>query len=414
MTERQVSVRMRSYVGLDIGTTKVAAVIAEPDESGALKVVGVGHAPSGGIRRGVVVDLENTVGSIRTAVAEAERMSGVPVRTVTAGIAGEHVRSINSRGVIAVSRGGAEIGPDDVARVVEAARAVAIPGDREVLHVIPQEYVVDDQAGIKNPVGMSGVRLEAEVHIVTGAATSARNVEKAVQRAGLRATSLVLEPLASSSAVLAADEKELGCLLIDLGGGTTDVALFYEGAVRHTAIIGLGGNNVTHDLAVGLRTPTESAEELKIRHGSAVASRVSPEETVEVPGVGGRESKPIPRQVLASMIEPRMEEIFTMVYREVKKNLFSELLAGGVVLTGGGAGLAGVEDLAERIFEMPVRRGIPRGVVGIREAVEDPRYATAVGLVIYARDKDGEEGFDDPRLLTRIAAPVRRWLGEFF
>jgi len=405
---------MRSYVGLDIGTTKVAAVIAEPDETGALKVVGVGHAPSGGIRRGVVVDLENTVGSIRTAVAEAERMSGIPVKTVTAGIAGEHVRSINSRGVIAVSHGGAEIGPDDVARVVEAARAVAIPGDREVLHVIPQEYVVDDQAGIRNPVGMSGVRLEAEVHIVTGAATSARNVEKAVQRAGLRVTGLVLEPLASSSAVLAADEKELGCLLIDLGGGTTDVALFYEGAVRHTAIIGLGGNNVTHDLAVGLRTPTESAEELKIRHGSAVASRVSPEETVEVPGVGGRESKPIPRQVLASMIEPRMEEIFTMVYREVKKNLFSELLAGGVVLTGGGAGMDGVEDLAERIFEMPVRRGIPRGVVGIREAVEDPRYATAVGLVLYARDKDGEERFDDPRLLTRIAAPVRRWLGEFF
>jgi cell division protein FtsA len=405
---------MRSYVGLDIGTTKVAAVIAEPDESGALKVVGVGHAPSGGIRRGVVVDLENTVQSIRTAVAEAERMSGIPVRTVTAGIAGEHVRSINSRGVIAVSRGGTEIGPDDVARVVEAARAVAIPGDREVLHVIPQEFVVDDQAGIRNPVGMSGVRLEAEVHIVTGAATSARNVEKAVQRAGLRATSLVLEPLASSAAVLAADEKELGCLLIDLGGGTTDVALFYEGAVRHTAIIGLGGNNVTHDLAVGLRTPTESAEELKIRHGSAMASRVSSEETVDVPGVGGRESKPIPRQVLASMIEPRMEEIFTMVYREVKKNLFSELLAGGVVLTGGGAGMEGVEDLAERIFEMPVRRGIPRGVVGILEAVEDPRYATAVGLVIYAREKDGEERFDDPRLLTRIAAPVRRWLGEFF
>ncbi len=405
---------MRTYVGLDIGTTKTAAVIAEPDERGTLKVIGVGHAPSAGIRRGVVVDLESTVRSIRTAVAEAERMSGEPVRQVTAGIAGEHVRSINSRGVIAVSRGGTEIGPDDVSRVVEAARAVAIPGDRQVLHVIPQEYVVDEQAGIKNPVGMSGVRLEAEVHIVTGAVTSARNVEKAVQRSGLRAGSLVLEPLASSYAVLAPDEKELGCLLIDLGGGTTDLALFYEGAVRHTAVIGLGGNNVTHDLAVGLRTPTEAAEEIKIRHGSATADRVGAEETVEVPGVGGRDAKPIPRQVLASMIEPRMEEIFTMVYREVKKNLFSELLAGGVVLTGGGACLEGVEDLAERIFEMPVRRGVPRGVTGIREAVEDPRYATAVGLVIYAREKDGEERPEDPRLLNRISAPVRRWLGEFF
>ena len=405
---------MRSYVGLDIGTTKVAAVIAQPDERGILKMVGVGHAPSTGIRRGVVVDLESTVQSIRTAVAEAERMAGLPIRQVVTGIAGEHVRSINSRGVIAVSRGGAEIGSDDVARVVEAARAVAIPGDREVFHVIPQEFVVDDQAGIRNPVGMSGVRLEAEVHIVTGAATSARNVEKAVQRAGLKVSRLVLEPLASAYAVVAEDEKELGCLLIDLGGGTTDLALYYDGAVRHTAVIGLGGSNVTHDLAIGLRTPTESAEEIKIRHGSAVASSVGPDEMVEVPGVGGRESKAISRQVLASMIEPRMEEIFTMVYREIKKNMFSELMAGGVVLTGGGACLQGVEDLAERIFEMPVRRGLPRGVIGIREAIEDPRYATAVGLVLYAREKDGEMGLEEPRLLNRISAPMRRWLGEFF
>jgi len=341
-------------------------------------------------------------------------MAGTPVRTVVTGIAGEHVRSINSRGVIAVSRGGSEIGADDVARVVEAARAVAIPGDREVLHVIPQEYVVDDQAGIRNPVGMSGVRLEAEVHIVTGAASSARNVEKAVQRAGLRTGGLVLEPLASAYAVLAPDEKELGCLLIDLGGGTTDMALYYEGAVRHTAVIGLGGNNVTHDLAIGLRTPTEAAEELKVRHGCATASRLSPEEMVEVPGVGGRESRPIARQLLASMIEPRMEEIFTMVYREAKKSIFTDLLAGGVVLTGGGASMQGIEDLAERIFEMPVRRGVPRGITGIREAVEDPRYATAVGLLLYARERDGGEMLEESRLLHKISAPVRRWLGEFF
>src|SRR6185436_7689155 len=247
---------------------------------------------------------ENTVHSIKAAVAEAERMAGIPVRRVTAGIAGEHIRSVNSRGVIAVSRGGSEIGGDDVARVVEAARAVAIPGDREVLHVIPQEYAVDDQAGIRDPVGMSGVRLEAEVHIVTGASTSARNLQKAVERAGLRVEAFVLEPLASARAVLSPDERELGCLVIDLGGGTTDVALFYEGAVRHTAVIGLGGNNVTHDLAIGLRAPTEAAEELKVRYGCAIASRVDPNERVDVPGVGGRDPRPVERHIVATMIEP--------------------------------------------------------------------------------------------------------------
>ncbi len=405
---------MRPYVGLDIGTTKVACVVAEPDESGALKIVGVGHAPSDGLRRGVLVQMESTVESIRTAVAEAERMAGSPIREVTAGLAGDHVRSINSRGVIAVSRGGTEIGRDDVARVVEAARTVAIPGDREVLHVIPQEYVVDDQAGIRNPVGMSGVRLEADVHIVTGAATIARNVERAIRVAGLRPNALVLEPLASAQAVLAQDEKELGCLLIDMGGGTTDLALFYEGAVRHTAVIGLGGQNVTHDLAIGLRTPPEAAERLKIGHGCAIADRVGPEESVEVTGVGGRDASTVSRQIVASMIEPRVEEIFTLVYREVKKNIFSDLLAGGVVLTGGGANLDGVQELAERIFEMPVRRGTPQGLAGILEAIEDPRYATAAGLVLYARDQNGDrDRIEEPRLLARLTSPVRRWLGEF-
>jgi cell division protein FtsA len=389
-------------------------VIAEPEENGTLKVVGVGHAPSAGLRRGVVVHLDKTVQSIRMAVAEAERMAVVPIRRVVAGIAGEHIRSVNSRGVIAVSRGGSEIGADDVARVVEAARAVAIPGDREVFHVIPQEFVVDDQAGVRDPVGMSGVRLEAEVHIVTGASTSAKNVEKAVERAGLRATTLVLDPLASAHAVVAEDEKELGCLLVDLGGGTTDLALFYEGAVRHTAVIGLGGNNVTHDLAVGLRAPTDAAEALKIKDGHAVADRVNAKEMVEVPGVGGRDPKLVEKHILASMIEPRVEELFTIVHREVKKNIYSDLLAGGVVLTGGGACLEGVEELAERTFEMPVRRGMPRGVTGIREAVEDPRYATAVGLVLHARERDGEDRIEDSAVLTRLSAPVRRWLGEFF
>jgi len=405
---------MRTYVGLDIGTTKVAVVIAEPDEDGTLKVVGVGHAPSSGLRRGVVVHLENTVHSIKTAVAEAERMAGIPVRRVTAGIAGEHIRSVNSRGVIAVSRGGSEIGGDDVARVVEAARAVAIPGDREVLHVIPQEYAVDDQSGIRDPIGMSGVRLEAEVHIVTGASTSARNLQKAVERAGLRVEAFVLEPLASARAVLSADERELGCLVIDLGGGTTDVALFYEGAVRHTAVIGLGGNNVTHDLAIGLRAPTEAAEELKVRYGCAIASRVDPNERVDVPGVGGRDPRPVERHIVASMIEPRMEEIFSLVYREVKKNIYSDLLAGGVILTGGGACLEGVDQLAERIFELPVRRGLPRGVTGIREAADGPRFATAVGLALKARERGTDERLPEAPILSRISGPVRRWLGEFF
>jgi cell division protein FtsA len=405
---------MRTYVGLDIGTTKVAVVVAEPDEDGSLKVVGLGHAPSSGLRRGVVVHLENTVHSIKTAVAEAERMAGIPVRRVTVGIAGEHIRSVNSRGVIAVSRGGSEIGGDDVARVVEAARAVAIPGDREVLHVIPQEYSVDDQAGIRDPIGMSGVRLEADVHIVTGASTSGRNLQKAVERAGLRVEAFVLEPLASARAVLSPDERELGCLLIDLGGGTTDVALYYEGAVRHTAVIGLGGNNVTHDLAIGLRAPTEAAEELKVRHGCAIASRIDPNERVDVPGVGGREPRPVERHIVASMIEPRMEEIFSLVYREVKKNIYSDLLAGGVILTGGGACLEGADQLAERIFELPVRRGVPRGVTGMREGADGPRFATAVGLALKARERGTDERLPDAPILTRISGPVRRWLGEFF
>jgi len=313
-----------------------------------------------------------------------------------------------------VSRGGSEIGGDDVARVVEAARAVAIPGDREVLHVIPQEYAVDDQSGIRDPIGMSGVRLEAEVHIVTGASTSARNLQKAVERAGLRVEAFVLEPLASARAVLSADERELGCLVIDLGGGTTDVALFYEGAVRHTAVIGLGGNNVTHDLAIGLRAPTEAAEELKVRYGCAIASRVDPNERVDVPGVGGRDPRPVERHIVASMIEPRMEEIFSLVYREVKKNIYSDLLAGGVILTGGGACLEGVDQLAERIFELPVRRGLPRGVTGIREAADGPRFATAVGLALKARERGTDERLPEAPILSRISGPVRRWLGEFF
>ena len=325
----------RTYVGLDIGTTKISCIIADANGDGAsgLRVVGVGNAPSEGLRRGVVVDLDKTVASIQRAVDEAERMAGVAVKGVHAGIAGDHIRSINSRGVIAVSRKDNEIGPADLERVVEAAKAVAIPMDREIIHVIPQEFIVDDQDGIKDPVGMSGVRLEAEVHIITGAVTSAKNICRAINRAGLKVYDLVLEPLASSHAVLDPDERDLGVVLLDIGGGTTDVAVFFEGSIRHTAIVPFGGSNVTNDIAIGLRTPIDKAEAIKIQHGCALAALVPATQMVTVNGVGGRSDRQISRHVLASMIEPRMEEIFALANKEVKKNHFAELLGGGVVLT---------------------------------------------------------------------------------
>ena len=380
----------RTYVGLDIGTTKISAIIAEMDpESRDIKIVGVGMSPSEGLRRGVVVNLEKTVASIARAVEEAERMAGVQVKGVYAGIAGDHIRSINSRGVIAVSRKDNEISQADVDRVVDAAKAVAIPMDREIIHVIPQEFIVDDQDGIKDPIGMSGVRLEAEVHIITGAVTSAKNICKSITRAGLKVHDLVLEPLASSHAVLGPDERDLGVVLLDIGGGTTDVAVFYEGSIRHTAIVPLGGASVTNDIAIGMRTPIDQAERVKIEHGCALTSMVGPLEKLVVTGVGGRGDKEIPRAQLASMIEPRMEEIFALSNREVKKNHFADLLGAGVVLTGGTSLLPGAVELAEQIFEMPVRRGVPSGLSGLMENVRDPRYSTGVGLILHAVLNEG-------------------------
>jgi cell division protein FtsA len=407
---------VRTYVGLDIGTTKISCIIADVNGSGEPRVVGVGNAPSEGLRRGVVVDLEKTVASIQRAVEEAERMAGVEVKGVHAGIAGDHIRSINSRGVIAVSRRDNEIGRADVDRVVEAAKAIAIPMDREIIHVIPQEFLVDDQDGIKDPVGMSGVRLEAEVHIITGAVTSAKNICRSIQRAGLRVNDLVLEPLASSHAVLGADERDLGVVLLDLGGGTTDVAVFFEGSIRHTAIVPLGGANVTNDIAIGLRTPIDKAEQIKIQHGSALASRVSPDERVVVPGVGGRADREISRHVLASMIEPRVEEIFLLANKEVKKNHFAELLGGGVVLTGGTSLMPGIVDLAEQVFEMPVRLGVPQGLGGLSVHVADPRFATGVGLVLHAVHGEADPG----RRRSAGERPpsgrfdLRRWFSDLF
>jgi cell division protein FtsA len=406
----------RHHVGLDIGTTKISCIIADTNGGGEPRVVGIGNAPSEGLRRGVVVDLEKTVASITRAVEEAERMAGVSARGVYAGIAGDHIRSINSRGVIAVSRKDNEIAQPDVDRVVEAAKAIAIPMDREIIHVIPQEFIVDDQDGIKDPVGMSGVRLEAEVHIITGAVTSAKNICRSIQRAGLKVYDLVLEPLASSHAVLGADERDLGVVLLDLGGGTTDVAVFFEGSIRHTAIIPFGGANVTNDLAIGLRTPIDKAEQIKIQFGCALASLVGPEEVVAVSGVGGRADREISRHVLASMIEPRLEEIFVLANKEVKKNHFAELLGGGVVLTGGTSLMPGIVDLAEQVFEMPVRLGVPEGLGGLSANVADPRFATGVGLVLHAVLSEAEGGVRERRGTAdrRPGFDFRRWFSDLF
>jgi cell division protein FtsA len=401
------------YAGLDIGTTKITAVVADPSEDGeGIRIVGVGTAPSDGLKRGVVVNLEKTTRSIQYAVQEAERMSGRTIRGVYAGIAGDHIRGINSRGVIAVSRKDAEIRPHDVERVIEAAKAVAIPTDREILHVLPQEFIVDDQDGIRDPVGMSGVRLEAEVHIITGAASACRNIMRAAERAGLTVDELVLESLASANAVLNQDERDLGVALLDIGGGTTDVAIFYEGSVRHTAVIGLGGSNVTNDLAIGLRTPVERAEHLKLQSGCALTSMVRPEEVVQVPSVGGRPDREVSRHMLAMMIEPRIEEIFEMAKKEMRKNHAADLLGAGVVLTGGASSLEGMPELAEQIFDLPVRRGIPMGISGLTEAVCDPRFATGVGLAMHAHLTDARPHTAEHGVIRRISLGVKRWIEE--
>ncbi len=403
----------RIYAGLDIGTTKITAVVAEAgDAEDSIRILGIGTAPSDGLKRGVVVNLEKTVRSIQVAVEDAERMAGRSIRGVYVGIAGDHIRGINSRGVIAVARKDAEVRPGDVARVIQAAKAVAIPTDREILHVLPQEYIVDDQDGIRDPVGMSGVRLEAEVHIITGAASACRNLIRAAERAGLEVEELVLEPLASANAVLTADERDLGVALLDIGGGTTDVAVFFEGAVRHTAVIGLGGANVTNDLAIGLRTPVERAEQLKLAYGCALTAMVRPEETVRVPSVGGRADRDISRHMLAMMIEPRGEEMFAYANKEIRKNHVADLLGAGVVLTGGASSLPGMPELAEQVFDLPVRRGIPMGFTGLTEAASNPRFATGVGLAMHALLHDARPRTVQGGMIGRISVGLKRWIEE--
>ncbi len=405
---------MANYVtGLDIGTTKICAIIADVEEGAMPTIIGVGTSPSDGLRRGVVVNLDKTIRSIQTAVEEAERMAGVEIHNVYAGIAGDHIRSINGRGVVAVAGANNEITQADVRRVIDAAKAVALPIDREILHILPQEFIVDDQHGIKDPVGMSGVRLETEVHIVTGAITSAQNIYRSIDRAGIQALDLVLEPLASSYAVVNEDEKELGVIVMDLGGGTTDIAMFYEGCIRHTAVVGLGGKNVTNDMALGLRTPVDQAEQIKLAHGCTVHTEGNRDLTIEVPGVGGRAPRKISKSYLVDIIQPRMEEILSLSYREIKKSNYANLMTAGVVLTGGGSMLRGTVELAEEIFDMPVKLGVPSNFNGLTDLVRSPIHATGIGLIHYGihHKYDGEDFFDvnEHGLFNSIINRMRNW-----
>lgn len=404
-------------VGLDIGTTKICCIVGEVVEAGPnamIDVVGIGTAPSTGLRKGVVINIDATVESITKAVEEAELMAGVEISTVYTGIAGGHIKSFNSTGVVAVKD--REITQADVQRVIDAAKAVAIPMDRETIHIIPQEYRINDQDGIRDPIGMSGVRLEAKVHIVTGAVTSAQNIVKCANKAGLNVAEICLEPIASAEAVLCQDEKELGVVLVDIGGGTSDIAIFKDGAIVHTGVLAIGGHHITNDIAVGLRTPQNEAEKIKIQHGCALASLVKPEETIEVPGVGGRKARVVSRRLLAEIIEPRVEEMFSLIQREIAKSGYQDLLSAGVVITGGAALLEGMPELAEMIFEMPVKRGYPQNVGGLRDVVNSPKFATAVGLVRYGAGNKQKSKFPirEKNIYDKVRGSMASWIRDLF
>jgi cell division protein FtsA len=402
-------------VGLDIGTTKICAIVGNLTEEG-IDIVGIGTSPSKGLRKGVVINIESTVASIKKAIEEAELMAGCEIKSVYAGIAGGHIKGFNSQGVIAIKN--REVSPEDVKRVIEAAKAIAIPMDREVIHILPQEFIIDDQDGIREPLGMSGVRLEAKVHIVTGAVASAQNIVKSCNRAGLEVADIVLEQLASSEAVLSADEKELGVALVDIGGGTTDIAIFVDGAIKHTSVLSLGGNHLTNDIAVGLRTPMAEAERIKQKYGCCLSSLVGKDETIEVPSVGGRKPRILSRQLLCEILEPRVEEIFTLVNREIVKSGLEDLIASGVVITGGSTILEGMPELAEQIFNLPVRRGLPQRIGGLVDVVNSPVYATGVGLVVYGSKNVGVHEFptaqSDDTVFRRVSRRMKEWFGEFF
>jgi cell division protein FtsA len=371
-------------IGLDIGTSKVVALVGDAGPDGTIELLGIGSQPSRGLKKGVVVNIESTVQSIQRAVEEAELMAGCEIHSVYAGIAGSHVRSLNSHGVVAIRD--REVSQVDVEHVIDAAKAVAIPADQKILHVLPQEFIIDGQEGIRDPIGMSGVRLEAKVHIVTGAESAAQNIEKCIQRCGLEVEDVVLEQLASSFAVLTEDEKDLGVCLVDVGGGTTDIAVFGGGAIRHTAVIPIAGDQVTNDIAVSMRTPTQHAEDIKVRYACALSQLANPDESIEVPSVGDRPARRLARQTLAEIVEPRYEELYALVRDELRRSGFEEAIAAGIVLTGGSAKMEGAIELAEEVFHVPVRLGVPQQVQGLTEVVRNPIYATGVGLLLYGRD----------------------------
>ena len=374
-------------VGLDIGTSKVIAIVGEISHDNEVDIIGIGSHPSRGLKKGVVVNIESTVQSIQRAVEEAELMAGCQIHSVYAGIAGSHIRSLNSHGIVAIRD--KEVTHADVDRVIDAARAVAIPADQRILHILPQEFIIDEQECIKEPIGMSGVRLEAKVHMVTGAVSAAQNIIKCVRRCGLEVDDVILEQLASSYAVLTEDEKELGVCLVDIGGGTTDIAIFSDGAIRHTAVIPIAGDQVTNDIAVALRTPTQYAEEIKIKYACALTQLANPDETIEVPSVGERPMRRLARQTLAEVVEPRYEELFTLIQAELRRSGFEDLCAAGIVLTGGSSKMEGVTELAEEIFHMPVRMGCPQYVTGLVDVVRNPIYSTGVGLLLFGHQNRG-------------------------
>ncbi len=398
-------------VGLDLGTTKICAVVGEPTSEG-INIVGVGTYPSIGLRGGVVVNIDQTVHSIRKAVEEAELMAGCEISAVYAGVAGTHVQSLNSHGVIAVK--GREVNQTDVDRVLDAAKTIALPFDRQVLHVLPQQFIVDDQEGIQNPLGMAGVRLEAKVHIITGAVSAVQNIIKCCEKAGLHVLDVVLESLASSESVLDADEKHLGVALVDIGGGTSDVAVFLDHAIRYSCVVGLGGNHITSDISVGLRTSMDEAEKIKKKYGFALVEWVNSQDMIEVGSVGGQKPRQLAQSILTQIIEARVEEIMKIIEWELVRSGYVESLHAGVVLTGGVALLQGIRELAERTFDLPVRIGVPYRFGGLGDVVKNPIYATATGLILYGRKHVGHTPIEEPGVFKKVLASMKRWFKEFW
>lgn len=394
-------------VGLDIGTSKVVAIVGELNTNGNLEIVGIGSHRSTGLKKGVVVNIESTVQSIQRAIEEAELMAGCEIHSVYAGIAGSHISSMNSHGIVAIKD--REVMSYDIDRVIDAAQAVAIPADQQILHILPQEYLIDSQEGVKEPLGMSGVRLEAKVHLITCAVNAAQNIEKCIKRCGLEVEDIILEQLASSYSVLTEDEKELGVCMVDIGGGTTDIAIFIDGAIRHTGVIPIAGDQVTNDIAMALRTPTLHAEDIKIKYACALAKLTGADETIQVPSVGDRPARGLSRQSLAEVVEPRYDELFTLVQAELRRSGFEDLVAAGIVLTGGTSKMEGVVDLAEEIFHMPVRLGSPQNVSGLSDIVNNPIYSTGVGLLHYAKKRhdEGRTIYREPKV--DLMEKIKRW-----